>query len=225
MSESTKVGRGRRIAELSLVGGHPAIDLVNTVEPRLPVPGEDHLGTPDDLLTWARRTAIAEEGELAVVVSAWGRSPGAAVRALGAVREVREALEAVLSSLMSLGPSVAETEQRLDFLARQWSSAAGRATLVFGGANGKAARLRTGVVSTLLVQDRVAMAAVDLLCNHDLGQLGMCDVENGGCGWFFIDHSKNKTRRWCTMEDCGAQAKARRLTERRRQQRSAAARN
>ena len=143
MSERTEVRRGSRIAELSLVGGHPVIDLVNTVEPRLPVPSEDHLGTPDDLLTWARPAGIAEEEELAGVIAAWGRSPGAAARALSVVKEVREALEAVLSSLLGLGPSVAETEQRLEFLARQWSSAAGRATVVFGGENGKAARLRT----------------------------------------------------------------------------------
>ena len=81
MSETAEVRRGMRIAELSLVGGHAAIDLVNTVEPRLPVPSEDHLGTPDDLLTWARRAGIAEEEELAGVIAAWGTSPGAAARA------------------------------------------------------------------------------------------------------------------------------------------------
>ena len=143
MSETAEVRRGMRIAELSLVGGHAAIDLVNTVEPRLPVPSEDHLGTPDDLLTWARRAGIAEEEELAGVIAAWGTSPGAAARAFSAVKEVREALEAVLSSLLGLGPTGAETEPRLDFLARLWSSAAGRATLVLGGENGEAARLRT----------------------------------------------------------------------------------
>jgi predicted RNA-binding Zn ribbon-like protein len=223
MSESGEVRHATRIAELPLAGGHPAIDLVNTVTPRLPVPEQDHLGTPGDLLTWARRTGIAEDEELAAVGAAWGTSPGSAARALSAVREIRGALETVLSWLLGLGPSVAETEQTLDFLARQWASAAGRATLALGGENGRAAHLRNGPVPALLVQDRVAMTGVDLLCDVDLSHLGMCDVEHGGCGWFFIDNSKNKTRRWCTMDDCGAQAKARRLTERRRHQRGAAA--
>ena len=98
-------------------------------------------------------------------------------------------------------------------------AAAGRATLSLGGENGRAAHLRSGPVPALLVQDRVAMSVVELLCDVDLSHLGMCDVEHGGCGWFFIDNSKNKTRRWCTMEHGGAQAKARRLTERRRHQR------
>ena len=165
---------------------------------------------------------MAEDEELAAVAAAWGASPGAAARALSAVTEIRGALEIVLSWLLGLGPSVAETEQTLDFLARQWASAAGRATLSLGslgGENGRAAHLSSGPVPALLVQDRVAMSAVELLCDVDLSHLGMCDVEHGGCGWFFIDNSKNKTRRWCTMDDCGAQAKARRLTERRRHQR------
>lgn len=224
MSEGKEVRQGVRIAELPLVAGHPAIDLVNTVTPRLPVPDEDHLSTPGDLLIWARRVGIAVEEELAAVAGAWGTSPGAAARALSAVKEIRGSLETVLSWRLGFGTNIAEVEQTLDFLARQWASAAGRTTLVVGGDNGETAQLMTGTVPTLLVQDRVAMAVVDLLCHTDLSHLGMCDVEHGGCGWLFIDHSRNKTRKWCTMDDCGAQAKARRLTDRRRRRAAAARR-
>ena len=220
MSVGKEVRQGARIGELPLVAGHPAIDLVNTVTPRLPVPDEDHLSTPGDLLVWARRAGIAVEAELAAVAGAWEAAPGAAARALSAVKEIRGSLETVLSWRLGLG-NTAEVRQTLDFLARQWASAAGRTTLVVGGDNAGTAQLMTGTVPTLLVQDRVAMAVVDLLCHVDLSHLGMCDVEHGGCGWLFIDHSRNKKRKWCTMEDCGAEAKARRLTERRR--RSAAA--
>lgn len=223
MSEVTSVKRGTRIGELPLVGGHPAIDLLNTVTPRLPEPEEDHLRTPGDLLIWARRTNLAGEEELGAVAAAWEAVPGAAARALGAVTEIRGELEVALSWCLGLGPTLVETEHTLDFLARHWAAAIGRATLVPDGTNGKAARLRSGPVPALLLQDRVACSAVELLCEVDLTHLGMCDVADGGCGWFFIDISKNKTRRWCTMDDCGAQAKARRLTERRRRMRRAAA--
>ncbi|MGH3400264.1 MAG: CGNR zinc finger domain-containing protein [Streptosporangiaceae bacterium] len=53
-----------------------------------------------------------------------------------------------------------------------------------------------------------------------LGRLGICPPEHEGCGWLFLDRSRNGSRRWCTMEFCGAQAKARRLTERRRADRA-----
>jgi predicted RNA-binding Zn ribbon-like protein len=32
----------------------------------------------------------------------------------------------------------------------------------------------------------------------------------------FLDRSRNGSRRWCRMADCGTTVKARRLTERRR---------
>jgi predicted RNA-binding Zn ribbon-like protein len=33
---------------------------------------------------------------------------------------------------------------------------------------------------------------------------------DGHCGWMFLDLSRQRTRRWCSMEDCGNRAKARR---------------
>jgi predicted RNA-binding Zn ribbon-like protein len=50
----------------------------------------------------------------------------------------------------------------------------------------------------------------------DLAGLRRCPPDAGGCGWVFLDHSRNGSRRWCRMADCGTTAKARRLTERRR---------
>jgi predicted RNA-binding Zn ribbon-like protein len=34
------------------------------------------------------------------------------------------------------------------------------------------------------------------------------------CGWLFLDASKNRSRRWCSMDTCGAVAKARRYYRR-----------
>lgn len=31
-----------------------------------------------------------------------------------------------------------------------------------------------------------------------------------GCGWLFLDVSKNRSRKWCDMSDCGNRAKAKR---------------
>ena len=95
------------------------------------------------------------------------------------------------------------------------------ARLDLGAPGGAAARLRVGSSPALLIPDRVAHEAVDLLCDTDLTHLAMCPVEEGGCGWLFLDGSKNRSRRWCTMAACGSFAKARRLTERRREARSA----
>ena len=58
----------------------------------------------------------------------------------------------------------------------------------------------------------VARSAADLLTSADLKRVGVCAGE--GCGWLFFDTSKNNSRRWCAMEDCGNRAKARRHYQR-----------
>jgi predicted RNA-binding Zn ribbon-like protein len=104
----------------------------------------------------------------------------------------------------------------LEHLSLRWASAAARSILAPGQRPDRAARLVVGTGHALLIPDLLAHAAVDLLLNADLGRLRVCPVEEGGCGWLFLDHSRNGSRRWCAMADCGSQAKARRLTERRR---------
>ena len=59
-------------------------------------------------------------------------------------------------------------------------------------------------------------ALVDLLRKADLSRLRVCPLDEDGCGWLFLDRSRNLSRKWCSMDECGAHAKARRLTERRR---------
>lgn len=59
---------------------------------------------------------------------------------------------------------------------------------------------------------RVAESAVDLLTAGDFSRIKSCE-----CGWLFYDTSRNGSRRWCSMEGCGTQAKMRRFTARRRE--------
>lgn len=202
-----------------MVGGHPAIDLINTVEPRLPVAGRhEHLDTPAALLTWARRAGLVDEAEAAEVSRAWSESPEAAGSALASVIRIREALFTALAP--SLGADYAPvvdqpgTEQALEYLSLRWSAATARSSLRLG--EGKGARLAVGSAPALLIPDRAAAIAVDLLCHTDLERLGICPPEHHGCGWLFLDRSRNGSRRWCTMEACGSFEKSRRLTERRR---------
>jgi predicted RNA-binding Zn ribbon-like protein len=61
----------------------------------------------------------------------------------------------------------------------------------------------------------IIISAVELLLRKPGKRLHQC--QGSECGWFFLDTSKNGTRRWCDMRDCGNRAKAKRHYARARQ--------
>jgi predicted RNA-binding Zn ribbon-like protein len=58
---------------------------------------------------------------------------------------------------------------------------------------------------------KVADSAIELLTSDLLHLVKICPGEN--CGWLFLDATKNKSRQWCDMKDCGNLAKVRRYRE------------
>ncbi len=194
------------LAELAVVGGHPALDLANTVAPRPPGPVElEFLPDAAHVLEWARRVGVVDGAEAGRIERAWSRSPGSTDAALADVLALRALIDPVLAG------------QRLDTLTRRWATAISRSELVPAGQG--AATLVIGTEPTLMIPDRLADAVVDLLRTVDLSRLRTCPLPEGGCGWLFLDRSRNGSRKWCSMDDCGTQAKSRRLTARRRAKR------
>jgi predicted RNA-binding Zn ribbon-like protein len=207
------------ISELPILGGHPALDLVNTVTPRVPVRGHepyDHLTAPRDLLTWAGRAGVVDQAESRLVTQAWRHDAGAGPAALEIAREVREALHVTLLDAAGLVPQTAAvTRTALERLHARWTAALGRSRLVLDRAADPVVQVATGLAPALLIPDRVTVAAVELLRTADFARLRRCPPDEGGCGWIVLDRSRNGSRRWCRMADCGTEVKARRLTERR----------
>jgi predicted RNA-binding Zn ribbon-like protein len=58
----------------------------------------------------------------------------------------------------------------------------------------------------------IALSASDLLRSDRLDRVKECGGET--CSWMFIDESRNRSRRWCDMSDCGNRAKAKRFYRR-----------
>ena len=57
----------------------------------------------------------------------------------------------------------------------------------------------------------IVAAAVELLTHGPADRIKSC----GACRFLFIDQSKNGSRRWCSMDDCGKAAKIARYLQRR----------
>jgi predicted RNA-binding Zn ribbon-like protein len=61
----------------------------------------------------------------------------------------------------------------------------------------------------------VARSIADLLTSENLDRVSECE-DDRGCGYLFLDMSRNRSRRWCSMESCGNRAKAMRHYQRQR---------
>jgi predicted RNA-binding Zn ribbon-like protein len=180
-----------RADELELVGGDIALDLANTVNgPRDGVLDEEFLRTPADVAAWAVHAGVVDA------------PPPVDDRLLAEVRALRGAVYTVFRA-------VAEGREpdagALETLAGLHAEAVARARLV--PADGGFAFAWDGEVLGPL-----AAAAVDLLRHGPLDRLKLCDA----CPWLFLDTSRNHSRRWCSMNECGSRLKMRRYRARRR---------
>ena len=189
---------------MRLDGGHPALDLVNTIYGQVGEPPEhDVLATPEDLVTFAHRVGLADDA---------ARS---SAEALAAARALRAALDAVLRAHLGQGPPAPAGGEDVAAAAR---AALGSADV---GPHGAAFAWTWPERDPFTPVHRLALAAVGLLTDAaELARLHGC----AGCCWLYLDRSRNGTRRWCSMADCGTEAKKRRYVERRRERRGDATR-
>lgn len=225
-------GMSLDVGHLPLVGGHPALDLVNTLERGTPLDGgppHDSLSDTSALLRWTARAGLISDAERDRADRAWRDDPASAQAGLAAVRDIREGLHVVVLAMIrpadggpagdASGPAEGDpiaAGAALVALHERWAGAAARAALVLDRGDPPQVRLTYGTIPAMLIPDRVAEAALDVLRTADLTRVRRCPTHEGGCGWLFLDQSRNGSRRWCRMADCGNTAKARRLTERRR---------
>jgi predicted RNA-binding Zn ribbon-like protein len=201
------------IYETGLDGNHLALDFVNTVDWRLAPQRQDLLADHEVLLHWGRRLGLLTDEELrAALRSRRTASRGAA--ALGRAVDLRELLYDVFAAT-SHGRRAASSQLRA--LVAVFSEATAHAELE----RSDGAYLWSWRHSDPLERVRwaVAAAAVELLSSGAaLGRVKQCRDE--GCGWVFLDMSKNVSRRWCNMQGCGARAKMRRQYRRKKAERT-----
>ena len=198
------------IDHLSLLGGRLCLDFVNTVDSRLGAGRVEYLRTYADLAAWAARVGAITDEDLESLRAGAGRRPAEARAALAAALEVREALYRLFWAL-------AEDRSPEKGDLATFNSAVAR-TLARARIVPIASGFDWGWEDDPRALDRVlwpvVRSAAELLTTPDLALMRMCDAE--GCGWLFVDATRNRSRRWCSMEGCGSRAKARRYYQRRK---------
>jgi predicted RNA-binding Zn ribbon-like protein len=208
---------GRSISTVPLEGGHLALDFVNTVgglRIAPPSPAEELLDDYHDLAIWCARLGVITERQARSLRAAARRDEAAAERALRRTRKVRD--ELLYPIFRALADGKAPPTGLLDKLRDEDREALGAARLEEDG--GK--RLAWAWPAPRELTDPlrpIVHAAVELLTEGPLDRLKTC----GNCRWLFLDQSRNRSRRWCSMDECGIQMKHARFVERRRRRAAA----
>ena len=177
------------------IGGNRALDFVNTVANRgNPDKRRDLLATPSNLQSW-----FAAHGLPAAGLTDSDLTEGRAIR------------ERLLDVFLPPSQGLAVDQTALDAFDNDLRAATAACRLQSQGK-----RIVWGWAPDADALHRalfpVLVDAAELLVSNDLEKVREC--QGPGCGWLFVDRSRGRPRRWCSMSDCGNKAKARRHQQR-----------
>jgi predicted RNA-binding Zn ribbon-like protein len=168
------------------LGGRLAIDFVNTVSGKRLIAPIERFNDYGDVVSWAEQIGIASAAR-AKTLRRIAREHPAKAEAVAARERADDADLELFNRELAEAFSHLRVAQNADGFA--WSFCE-----------------EDALVSLLWP---VTRSASDVLMKDDPARVRMCEAPDG-CGWLFYDETRNGTRRWCSMKDCGNRAKARR---------------
>ena len=182
------------------IGNHRALDFVNTEVAAEGVP-RDLVPDLAALTDWLVHAGALDRQTARRALARWEGKRGAEATVARA-RTLR-------SGLRRLADAAAKGHRVPRSLVKQVNQLLARGsgvTRIVSEAGGFVARpaLRLEEPADLLVP--IAEAAADLLCHAELRRIRRC--AHPACVLYFLDGTKNGTRRWCDMRTCGNRANA-----------------
>jgi predicted RNA-binding Zn ribbon-like protein len=170
---------------------------------------KDRLSCYGDLVEWALKAGIADDGGARGLLERAARHPGEAEEAFGVGVAVREVVYRAFSAVAA-GRPVEESD--LETL-NGHLSAVPRRKLRRGGdcCEWEWAEDESDLHRIMWP---VLRSAADLLTSAEVMRIRECEAPD--CNWLFIDSSRGGRRKWCDMSVCGNRAKARRFYARHR---------
>jgi predicted RNA-binding Zn ribbon-like protein len=211
MSDEVPEAPARNIANMELVGGRPVVDFVNTLSDRALATPLERLASYDDLALWCVREELLDEKEAVRLRRLARAHPRKAAAALTRARELRELLFRLFEA--SAEGRVPAEASRAEL--NEWVLRAARHRRLEPSDGGLRWLWFRGDEELDWILWPLVWSAAELLGTDDLDRLKEC--AQGDCRWLFLDLSRNRSRRWCSMEQCGNRAKARRHYERRKE--------
>ncbi len=187
----------------SFVGGNLSIDFTNTVNARRSGEMRDKFSTYRDLVAWSRQADLLQAEDESRLIEKAKRNPGEAETALKEATKLREVIYRIFAAVAEEHtPAKVDIQKFNKKLAEAMTHA--RIEPLPGGF---AWRWEESDALDQMTWP-IARSAADLLTSHELERVKTCGSDD--CGWLFVDTSRNGSRRWCDMSDCGNRAKAKR---------------
>jgi predicted RNA-binding Zn ribbon-like protein len=195
------------VEEMELIGGEACLELVNTGSARSSPPFKEKLHGYGDLVTLAERTELLDAAAAKRLRREAEARPERAAEVLERARVLREAVYRAFTAMTEGGTP---TEADLDVIAEEAAGAAAARRLVAGAGSCDYVWSDDGRLDRPLWP--LALSASELATSERMERVKECAADN--CNWLFYDASRNRSRRWCDMRDCGNRAKVRRFRKR-----------
>lgn len=193
-----------------LSGGHLALDFANSISRRdSPEKTVEHLNSYHDLISFAQQTGTVSSPQAEMLERQAESHSRSAAERLRTFIMLREAIFRVFLSLANGKPASSQDVVLIDNAA---TDALRHRHIVH--ANGDYEWQWNDDPRLERIIWPIAQSAAELLTSPDLHKVRECEARD--CYWLFLDNSRNRSRRWCSMDACGNREKARRHYHRQR---------
>jgi len=197
--------------KFQFVAGDLCLDFCNTVGGKRGGIAREKLHSLNDFISWTEQANLLKPAQAEDFRRYTASHPSHAAELLTRATELREA---IFHIFLSAADGETPAQQDLSRLNAELASGLGRLSISPShDGKGFAWQWSEHDLKPEHLLGPIARSAAELLVRPDLvAKVHQCQGDN--CGWLFVDCSKNHSRRWCDMRDCGNRAKVRRHRKR-----------
>jgi predicted RNA-binding Zn ribbon-like protein len=199
------------ISQMGLQGGSLCLDFVNTLAWRTSGQPNDRLQNLDDLLAWSIYVGLLSPDKVEALYPTSQKEKALATQVMEEALLLRESIHRIFSALIAYKEpdSIDITTLRTVF-----AQAVLRADLVDVDKR-YVWRVPQHINDLRVISWSVSISAVELITSEEANRVRVC--QNEGCGYLFVDRTRNASRLWCTSEICGNRARVRRYYDKNRE--------
>jgi predicted RNA-binding Zn ribbon-like protein len=208
------VSKERDAGSIKLSGGILCLDFVNTVHCYGCADPGEYLNTYHDLIAWSRHVGTITDDEAKTLSHRAVVHPAEAKSAHKRAIDLRAAIYRIFTiSLEGQSHTQGDLAVFNDYLGEAMMQ-----SRIVKTQDGFYWEMTGNKEKLHWILNPVIRSAADLLVSEDFERVKKC--ADPVCGWMFLDTSRNRSRRWCDMRDCGNRAKANRFYKKKKKEHS-----